>query len=461
MDADKMDPIVQKSILLRRRVNTSCFAPFTLSTRPPISLPSAIDVVVVGAGAAGLSAARRLMRAGVTVMVLEARDRIGGRAHTRSVDGMTVDVGCGWLHSADRNVLGDLGRDLGFTIDETPPPWRQQAFNLGLTPQEQAAFSEAFAAFDDRAAEAARAGDDRSAAHLFAPDDRWNARMDAISGALNGAKFAEVSILDYDAYEDTGVNHRVAEGYGALVAALGRDLPVVLDCAVTRIVRSGPRLVVETTRGTVEAQSLILTLPTSVLASGGVRFDPPLPDLIEAAAGAPLGLASKLHIRLEGWQEFPKDGQLWGRDDTAQTGGYHLRPFGRAMIEGYFGGDLAWGLEAEGEGAFFDFACSELADLLGSSFPKRLRPLSTSMWGAEPFSQGAYSHVLPGSGDPLNGARARLRRPIENRIFIAGEATSSSFYGTCHGAWMEGERAAVEAITALGLDPRLSDPEAR
>ena len=83
------------------------------------------------------------------------------------------------------------------------------------------------------------------------------------------------------------------------------------------------------------------------------------------------------------------------------------------------------------------------------------------MWGAEPFSLGAYSHVLPGLGDRETGARARLRRPIEDRVFIAGEATSPNFYGTCHGAWMEGERAAVEAITALGLDPRLSDPEAR
>ncbi len=422
----------------------------------PISLPSYIDVAVIGAGAAGLSAARRLAKAGVTVAVLEARDRIGGRARTAIREGMPLDLGCGWLHSADRNVLCDLGRQAGFAIDETEPPWRKQAFNLGLTSEEQAEFSEAYAAFDERVAEAAKAGDDRAASHLFVPGDRWNARMDAISGALNGATFAEVSTLDYDAYEDTGINYRVVEGYGTLVAALGQDVPVVLDCAVTRIDRTGPRLLIETTRGTVEAQSLILTLPTSVLASEAVRFDPPLPDLIEAAAGAPLGLASKLHMAVQGSEDFPEDSQLWGRTDTAQTGGYHLRPFRRPVIEGYFGGDLAWGLEAEGEEAFFDFACSELANLLGSSFPKRLRPLSTSMWGAEPFSMGAYSHVLPAQGDRLTGARARLRRSIEDRVFIAGEATSANFYGTAHGAWMEGVRAALEAITALGIDPRLS-----
>lgn len=392
--------------------------------------------------------------------MLEARDRIGGRAHTEVVEDLPIDLGCGWLHSADENVLCRIGREAGFTIDETPPPWRQQSFNLGVTAEEQAAFGAAYAAFDERVAEAAAKGDDRPAAHLFIEGERWNARMDAISGALNGAKFAEVSTLDYDAYEDTGVNYRVTEGYGRLIASLGDHLPVVLNCSVERIDRSGASLTIETARGTIQAQSLILTLPTSVLASEAVRFDPPLPDLIEAAAGAPLGLASKLHMAVEGWEEFPKDGQLWGRTDTAQTGGYHLRPFGRPIIEGYFGGDLAWGLEAEGPEAFFDFACSELANLLGSSFPKRLRRISTSMWGAEPFSMGAYSHVLPGLGDRLTGARARLARPIEDRIFIAGEATSHPFYGTAHGAWMEGERAAVEAITALGIDSRLSDPAA-
>ncbi len=427
----------------------------------PISLPSSIDVAVIGAGSAGISAARRLARAGVAVVVLEARDRIGGRAYTLLREGMPLDLGCGWLHSADRNVFCEIGREAGFTIDETPPPWDQQAFDLGLSPAERTEFGAAFDAFDERVAEAAKAGDDHAASRLFVPGDCWTAHMDAISGALNGAKFAEVSTLDYDAYVDTGINHRVAEGYGAFIAALGAEVPVVLNCPVERIDRSGARMTIETARGTIEAKSIILTLPTSVLASEAVRFDPPLPDLIEAAAGAPLGLASKLHMAVAGSEEFPTDSQLWGRTDTAQTAGYHLRPFGRPMIEGYFGGDLAWGLEGEGEAAFFDFACSELGNLLGSSFPKRLRALSTSMWGAEPFSMGAYSHVLPGLGDAETGARARLRRPIEDRIFIAGEATSHGFYGTCHGAWMEGERAAVEAITALGIDPRLSDPEAR
>jgi len=422
-------------------------------------LPASIEVAVIGAGAAGLSAARRLGAARVATVVLEARDRIGGRAHTVACEGFGLDLGCGWLHSADGNVLAAEACEAGFTVDETPPPWRQQAFNLGSGSDEQAAFGAAWAAFDDRVSKAADGGQDRPASDLFIPGERWNGRMDAISGALNGARFVEVSTLDYAAYEDTGVNWRVIEGYGTLVETLGAAAPVVLNCPVERIDRRGSVLKIDTARGRIEARAVILTLPTSVLASEAVRFDPPLPDLIEAAAGAPLGLASKLHMAVDGADDFPPDSQLWGRTDTAQTGGYHLRPFGRPMIEGYFGGDLAWGLEPGGEAAFFDFAATELSDLLGSSFRRRIRPVATSMWGAEPFSMGAYSHVLPGQGDPETGARARLARPVEDRIFLAGEATSRGFYGTAHGAWEEGERAAVEAITALVLDPRASERE--
>ena len=416
---------------------------------PTAALPASIDVAVIGAGAAGIAAARRLLKTGLSVIVLEARDRIGGRALTLRHQGHGLDLGCGWLHSADENPLEPLARDAGLTIDETPPPWgRPPAFGLGLTPEEQAQFNAAFDAFDDRIAEAASRGEDRPADALFEPGSRWNARLDAISGALNGARFGQVSTLDYDRYRDTGVNHRVIEGYGALIARLGRDLPVVTDCPVTGIDRTGQTLGVETARGRIEARAVVLTVPTRLIAEERLRFDPPLPDLVEAAAGAPLGLASKVHLALDGWEEFPADAQLWGRTDTVETGGYHTRPFGRPMIEAYFGGDLAWGLEAEGQAALADFAVGELVHLLGSDMRRRLMPLAVTMWGAEPWSGGAYSHCLPGQAN----ARARLAAPIEDRLFIAGEAASPDFWGTAHGAWIEGERAALQAMAALGVD---------
>jgi monoamine oxidase len=417
------------------------------SMKPLKSLPSLLDVAIVGGGASGIAAARRLAGRGRSVAVLEARDRLGGRAHTFEWCGFGLDLGAGWLHSADEAVMASLAEAEGLTLDRTPPPWESQAFNLEMSAADQAEFRAAFAAFEDRVAEAAGRGEEGPASGLFEPDGRWNPRIDAISGALNGARFAEVSIRDYDAYRDTGVNWRVVEGYGRLVARLGEALPVVFDCPVRRIDRSGPVLRLETARGSVEARTAILTVPTDLLVAASPRIEPRVTEWLEAASGVPLGLASKLHMAIDGAEDFPKDGQLWGRTDTADTAGYHLRPFGRPMIEAFFGGALARELEAEGEAAFLAFAADELVSLLGSSFRRRLHPVATSMWGADPWSRGAYSHAVPGRAED----RKRLAAPVENRLFVAGEATSVPFYGTVHGAWMEGERAADEALSALDL----------
>jgi len=407
-------------------------------------LPAEVDVLLVGAGAAGIAAGRRLKTAGADFLILEARSRVGGRAWTVPHEGEGLDLGAGWLHSADQNPLAGQVEPLGLTLDKTPPPWRSQAFNLGMSPDDQRAFGEAYGAFETRIAEAAARGEDQSAAELFDPDCRWNARMDAISGALNGARFAEVSTVDSDRYEDTDVNWRVRQGYGRLLERLAEGLPVVLDCPVSRIDRSAAPLVVETGRGAVRARTCILTAPLSLIASGAVRVEPEPVAWLEAASGVPLGLAAKLHLAVEGAEDFPPDSQLWGRTDTADTGGYHLRPFGRAMIEGYFGGSLAWQLEAEGLAGMAAFAVDELVGLLGSGMRRRLTPVAASGWGADPWSRGAYSHALPGRA----GDRFRLSEPLEDRLFLAGEATSVPFYGTVHGAWMEGERAADRALAA-------------
>lgn len=417
------------------------------------ALPAALDIAVIGAGAAGIAAARALAGHPLSVGVFEARDRIGGRAHTLAFEGYSLDMGCGWLHSADENPLAALVEPAGFTLDKTPPPWERPAFDLELSAAEQAEFRAAFAAFEARVEEAAARGEDGPASDQFEPDCRWNARMDAISGALNGARFARVSTRDYAAYRDTGLNWRVREGYGrfisSLATGLGAAVPVVLDCPVSRIDRSGPVLRLETARGVVEARVVIVTVPTDLIGREILRLDPPLPDLLEAAANVPLGLASKMHMTVTKADEFPVDSQIWGRADSTETGGYHFRPFGRPMIEGWFSADFARTLEAEGPAAFFAFSVEELVSILGSSMRKRLEPVAATMWGADPWSLGAYSYALPGHADD----RARLRAPVENRIFLAGEATSDIWQGTAHGAWIEGERAANAALAALGLDP--------
>ena len=404
------------------------------------------DVVIVGAGAAGLAALRRLAAAGLSAVALEARTRVGGRAHTiRLQPDLPVDCGCGWLHSADVNPLVDPIARAGFTIDRTPPAWERQSGNQGFPPQDQRAFAEAYDAFEQRLEAAARTGVDRPASEFLEPGGRWNPLIDAISSYYNGVEYDQVSVLDYAAYEDSNVNWRVVEGYGSAIAGFADPDCIVLDCAVSRVRHDGPDIRLETSRGTLSARAAIIAVPTPALADERLIFSPGLPDKVAAAAGLPLGLADKVFLLLDEPEALPKDGHLTGATDRTETGSYHLRPFGRPYVEVFLGGRMARTLEEEGPGAMTAFALEELAGLMGADIRRKLRPAGETAWAADPWTLGAYSHALPGCAD----MREVLALPVDNRLFFAGEATSPAAYSTAHGAWESGLRAAGEALAAL------------
>lgn len=409
-------------------------------------LPSSIDVAIIGAGAAGLGAAHALKGSGLSFVVLEARDRVGGRGHTiMAAPDITFDLGCGWLHSADKNSLVPIAETLGFDVDRTLPPWRERAVNEVFPEQERHHFFDAIEAFYDRVEAAARSGHDSPADRCLEPGNRWNPMIDAISTYVNGCELAQVSILDLDAYQDTEINWRIRRGYGALMAAYGAELPLALNCVVALIDHAGKRVRIETSQGTLNADRVIVTVPTNLIADEAIRFSPALPDKVAAAAGLPLGLDNKVMLRLNDPADLPKDGNLRGATMRTAMGGYHLRPFGQPCIEGFFGGSFARQLEDAGDGALAAQAISEIADLLGNDYRRKLTPLAESRWAHDPFARGAYSHALPGHA----GQRAVLAAPVDNRLFFAGEATSPKFFSTAHGARDSGERAAKEVMKAL------------
>ncbi|MBS0530802.1 MAG: FAD-dependent oxidoreductase, partial [Proteobacteria bacterium] len=160
-------------------------------------LPSQVDVAIIGAGAAGLGASRALENSGLSVIVLEARDRIGGRAHTIvPAPGINFDLGCGWLHSADKNSFVGIAEKLGFAIDKTRPPWREQSFDKGFPLSERMDFMAALDAFYDRAERVAESDEDVPASRYLEPGNRWNPMIDAISTYINGCELDSVSIHD-------------------------------------------------------------------------------------------------------------------------------------------------------------------------------------------------------------------------------------------------------------------------
>src|ERR1700733_999432 len=203
-------------------------------------LPSEVDVAIIGAGAAGLGAAHALKPSGLSVIVLEARDRVGGPGHTiMATPDIPFDLGCGWLHSADKNSFVKVAEQLHFDIDKTRPPWREQSFDAGFPLAERLDFIGALDAFYDRAEAAANTGSDSPASLYLESGNRWNPMIDALSTYINGCELDQVSILDMDAYEDTEINWRVRRGYGALMTAYGKPCPLALNTQVTLIDHSG------------------------------------------------------------------------------------------------------------------------------------------------------------------------------------------------------------------------------
>jgi len=415
-----------------------------------MSLPSSIDVAIIGAGAAGLGAAHALKNSGLSTIVLEARDRVGGRAHTiQAAPGITFDLGCGWLHSADQNSFVPIAEQLNFEVDKTLPPWRERAYGKAFPQHERDAFIRALDEFYERADEAARqarkSGRDSAASLCLEPGNRWNPMIDAISTYINGCELGQVSISDMDAYQDTNINWRIRRGYGALIAAYGAACPLALNCVVTLIDHSGKRVRIEASQGALTAAKVIVTVPTNLIADGTIRFSPALPDKVDAARGLPLGLADKVMLALDDPEALPKDGNLRGATMRTEMGTYHLRPFGQPCIEGFFGGRFARELEDAGDGAISAQSIDEIAAFLGNDIRRKLKPLSESRWAHDAFARGSYSHALPGHA----GQRAVLSAPVDGRLFFAGEATSPGFFSTAHGARDSGERAAGEVLASL------------
>jgi monoamine oxidase len=245
-------------------------------------------------------------------------------------------------------------------------------------------------------------------------------------------------VADWIAYDNdaSDQNWSLRGGYGGLLAKLGGQFSHQLGTPVTAISRLKDAVQITTTEGVLEAELVIVTVPTTMLHC--IRFDPPIEGLLDAAGQLPLGLANKLFLSLEDAQEFPHTAHLLGNPRSADTGSYFLNPLGMPVVEGFFGGGGdTHALEDLGEAGAFAFAVDELAALLGSNIRPRLKPIAVSRWREEEWIGGSYSHALPGHAQ----CRAILAQAGDDRIAFAGEATSKSDYSTAHGAFDSGKAA--------------------
>lgn len=390
------------------------------------------DLVIIGGGAAGIGAAREARARGIAALIVDAKDRLGGRAHTVEWNGYRLDLGCTWLHSAERNSLRIEAERCGASIDRNETRWFSQFHNLGFSPDEQQQAWTAFEQLEERMRLAPPPSD--RASDALEPGNPWNAFLNVISGYVNGTPLDEVSVSDWLAYDNASSNQnlRLSQGYGSLITSLGVGVEHLLATPVVAISRLRNSVQIETPSGVIEAERAIVCVPTSVLHK--IRFDPPIEGLFEAAAELPLGVADKLFLALENPEEFPRSAHLLGNPRSIQTGSYFLSPMGLPVVEGFFGGTGARALEELGDLEAEDFAIGELVKLLGSDIRRRLKLVARSCWAKDAWIMGGYSHALPGCAPQ----RLCFIDASDERIAFAGEAVSPTDYSTAHGAFDSG-----------------------
>ena len=408
------------------------------------------EVVIIGAGSAGLSAARRLGALGIGFVVLEAKGRIGGRAHTdRDTLGLPFDLGCHWLHSADRNPLTPIAARFGFTAVPGRPNRRIHARNGWIAQAE----CEDWAAFERdqsrRLDERGAHGPDAAASGTLDGTHRWSGLYEAWFGIQNGASPEAVSAVDVGRYRDTGDNRQVREGLGALVARCGAGVPVHLDAPVRTVRWNGVGVEVEGAAGRLRARAAIVTVSIDVLRRERIRFEPRLPDeKADAFEGLRLGNALRIAIRFPpGTFGDPRRSHEMFADDSANALSFQVHPFGRPLATAYAGAGNAVELERAGVEAVRALVVERLAAMFGSAVAKRAEAAVMSGWTADPDVGGAYSFARPGG----SGLRGKLAEPVaEGHLWFAGEAASRRSYSTAHGAWETGRGAADGIAAALG-----------
>jgi monoamine oxidase len=419
-------------------------------------LPREADIVVIGAGAAGIAAARRIMALNRKVIVLEAAGQVGGRCITDATAfDVPFDRGARWMHNPDTNPMIRLARGAG--LDVVPAPLGQKIrigrrnARAGEIEELLATMVRANRTIDD----ASRGRIDVSCASALPKDlGDWAGTVEFLLGANATAKdLKDLSAIDKARAQDRSSALACRQGLGTLIAKLGEGLPVSLSTPATRIAWSGRDVTVETQGGKIAARAAIITASSNVLTSGNIKFTPDLPKRhLDAASKVSLG--SYDHIALA----LPGNPLGLARDDVVIEQSKDLRTaflfanMGASSlcsidVAGSFGRDLS----SQGEAAMVKFAVEWLSKLFGSDVAAAVKKSSATRWNAAPFVLGAMSAAVPG-GQP---SRKILMEPVGS-LFLAGEAAHETLWGTVDGAWESGERAAELALRKIGA---IRDPE--
>jgi monoamine oxidase len=422
-------------------------------------LPREADIVVIGAGAAGIAAARRIMAANRRVIVVEATGQVGGRCLTDiSTFDVPFDRGARWMHNPDTNPMIRLARNAGFDISAAPPGQKirigRRNARAGETEEFLAALVRANRAIDD----ASRGRADVACASVLPKDlGDWAGTAEFVLGAnATGNDLKDISAADKARAQDRNVGIACRQGLGTLIAKLGEQVPLSLSTPASRIAWSGRDVTVETSAGKIAARAAVITVSSNVLTAGNIKFTPEIPKRqLDAAARLSLGSFDRIALQLPGNPlGLGRDDIIIEQSNSTRTALLFANLGGSSLcaidVAGSFGRDLS----AQGEAAMVTFAVEWLTKLFGSDAASAVKKSSATRWNAAPFALGAMSSAMPGA----QPSRKILTEPI-GCMFLAGEATHETLWGTVDGAWESGERAAEAALRRIGA-LRETDPMA-
>jgi monoamine oxidase len=411
-----------------------------------------IDVLIVGAGAAGIAAARKLAAAGRSFTLVEATDRVGGRCHTDTKSfGIPFDRGAHWIRAPEINPLMKLAPRTGLDIYRAPSGQRVRIGKRNARESELEDYLAALVRSHRAIDEAARGRVDVSCAQALPKDlGDWRPSIEFALGPFSSGKdLDQISALDFSRSVERDLGAFCREGYGTLLARLAAGIPVQFNSPVSHIdtATRGSRVEITTPSGPLHARYAIVTASTNVITSGAIKLDREWPRRHFDAA-AKLALGSYDHIAVElvdnplGLQH---DELVFEKAANRQTAALLANVSGTPLALVEVGGRFGRELSQKGGPAMVDFAIEWLTGLFGADLRRSVRRTQATNWNADPWTLGAFSTAAPGA----QGARRILMEPIRERVYLAGEALHETMWGTVGGAWESGERAADAVLRRL------------
>jgi monoamine oxidase len=416
-----------------------------------ISPSGETDVAIIGAGAAGIAAARKVTAAGRRFALIEASDHVGGRCVTDTrTFGVPFDRGAHWVHFPDTNPVARLAARSGVEVYPAPPGQKLRIGKRNAREGEMEDYLAALVRANRAIQDAARGKADVSCMQALPKDlGDWRPAVEFVLGPYTcGKTLDEISAMDFSRALERDAEAYCRQGYGALLAKLAADLTVQFGVAAQRVLSTRNSVEIETTRGRIVARAAIVTVSTGVLGADKIKFDPALPPRHRDAIGK-LSLGAYEHVALElkgNPLQAQNDDLIFEKPSGQRTAALLANVSGTSLCVVEVAGKVARELSARGEAAMVEFATGWLAELYGADVKKAVGKTAATAWGRDAFTLGSFSPAAPG-GQP---GRKSLMEPVRERLFFAGEAVHETLWGTVGGAWESGERAADAALRLWG-----------